>query len=426
MRHKIKILHLTPHYAPFSISGGAFFAKEISEGLQSRGHKVTVVAPNEKEHRKTEILYKNGVKILLTPTLDLKLKLVRKYIDNVHRVSDYMNTNNNVFSSFWAKGLILPPYNQLYVFLHILLNSSNYDIINAISVVASPLYVSLLTRSLKVCKCRILTIPFLHIEQPEFKRSFILCALRKVDAILTETPYEKLYLRKIGIKSDKIFVIGNGIKIEKYRLTSKVKTKIKEIKHKYNINDNTRIILWLGRRYYNKGYYHTIQAMKIIWRHIQNCKLIMVGEHIKHDCVPLHLKRETEKLIHMNKDKIIDLGIVNEEEKIALLHLCDLLILPSKSETIPIVFSEAWACKKPIICARIRPLWSIINYEGDGAFTVSFGNIMEIAEKAITLLLNDELREKIGLLGYNKVKSFLNMDSVLKRVENAYIEVLSS
>jgi len=54
-----------------------------------------------------------------------------------------------------------------------------------------------------------------------------------------------------------------------------------------------------------------------------------------------------------NRDKgIFDLGLVSNEQKVALLRNCLTLTIPSKNESFSRVMMEAWHCKKPVVAHR--------------------------------------------------------------------------
>ena len=81
------------------------------------------------------------------------------------------------------------------------------------------------------------------------------------------------------------------------------------------------------------------------------------------------------------RERIIDLGTVSDQEKINLLHLAEVLVLPSRFEAFGIVFLEAWACGTPVIGAATGAIPSVI---GEGGLTFPYGDATQLAEKLRT------------------------------------------
>src|SRR5262249_35254984 len=83
--------------------------------------------------------------------------------------------------------------------------------------------------------------------------------------------------------------------------------------------------------------------------------------------------------------RVIDLGAVSEADKVHLLHLADVLVLPSRFEAFGIVLLEAWACGTPVVAAATGALPSVV---GDGGLVFEYGNDAELA-RTLGRLLDD-------------------------------------
>ncbi|MBM3253993.1 MAG: glycosyltransferase family 4 protein, partial [Candidatus Omnitrophica bacterium] len=122
------------------------------------------------------------------------------------------------------------------------------------------------------------------------------------------------------------------------------------------------------------------------------------------------------------KNYIIDLGITSHQEKVNLLHISDVLVLPSEYEAFGIVFLEAWSCGIPVIGTDKGAIPNVINSSG---LTFKCGDKQDLAEKIEFLLNNPSLSKIMATNGKNKVINFYNSDRIGELVLNAYKEVLT-
>jgi glycosyltransferase involved in cell wall biosynthesis len=98
------------------------------------------------------------------------------------------------------------------------------------------------------------------------------------------------------------------------------------------------------------------------------------------------------------------------------------LVLPSKEETIPLVFLEAWSMKKPVIGAKSPTISSVIRYDGDGGILVDPDNVDEL-ERALYSMLSEGKRTAYGYRGYEKFISRYSMEVVGKKISRIYCEM---
>jgi glycosyltransferase involved in cell wall biosynthesis len=117
------------------------------------------------------------------------------------------------------------------------------------------------------------------------------------------------------------------------------------------------------------------------------------------------------------------LGFVSEEEKFALLAGCEVLLMPSRFESLSVIVLEAWAMARPVLVnANCRVLEGQCVRSGGGLFYRGY------AEFAAALrLLGDDagLRARLGAAGRAYVRREYDWDVVDTRT-NRFLEELAA
>jgi glycosyltransferase involved in cell wall biosynthesis len=95
-----------------------------------------------------------------------------------------------------------------------------------------------------------------------------------------------------------------------------------------------------------------------------------------------------------------------QEDLPALYRSADVCVIPSVGpEPFGIVTLEAMACGKPVVASRIGGLPLIVE-DGVGGFLVPAGDVDALAAKIRTLLLNEELRARMGAAARRRSEGF--------------------
>jgi len=247
--------------------------------------------------------------------------------------------------------------------------------------------------------------PHLHMKDINTSLGKILrWILPKASALLTNTNAEKEYLIREGISGNKIHALGQGINLSlleggdglRFRKTLGL--------------SNEPVILFLGRKVENKGLDTLLETMPLIWKEVSRAVLILAGQsspYFQHLFNSHPLAQDP---------RIFSLDNFPEEKKVDLLTACDLLILPSQVESFGVVFLEAWAKGKPVIGARLPAVEEMIDGGEDG-FLVPYGNPVTMAEAAIQLIKDPELRQSMGEKGKLKVFNRFEINRVTDRLE---------
>lgn len=158
-----------------------------------------------------------------------------------------------------------------------------------------------------------------------------------IDKIICVSNFVKSkYLREYGIDSEKLYIIYNGINMEKFQKN----TNIEDIKRKFNLKDEF-VITCVGLRR-DKGPHYLIKAAPSILKEIPNTKFILVGEG---EC-----KDRIESLIEKLdiKDKVKLVGNVPDLAEVYSISSC--VVIPSLfEEAFCFVAAEAMSIEAPIV-----------------------------------------------------------------------------
>jgi len=225
--------------------------------------------------------------------------------------------------------------------------------------------------------------------------------IKKADAVIALTHIEKDWLSKAGIDIKKIHVIGGGPVVSpNYNAGS--------FKKKYRIAGN--IVLFVATKRKNKGYLGILESMKCIWTKHPDTYFVFIG---------LQTSESLEVFGRYNDRRVIDIGLVDLEEKTSALAACTIFCMPSSSESFGIVFTEAWFMSKPVIGGEDCLSTKEIIDDGKNGFIVS-QEPKAIAEKIILLLDNEELCKQMGEAGKQKVLDNYIWEKSVDRLRNIY------
>ncbi len=267
-------------------------------------------------------------------------------------------------------------------------NKINFDLIVIIGFPYDhivPVYVSA-----KKWKLPIITIPLIHQEFPEmYLTAFRLNILNNSDMIFVMSESEKKKLVSLGINKEKISKIFPPLNQDEWKYLDQKKSKELMYIH------NKKIVLFAGSKSYVKGAIFLIEAMKKVWSKEPETILMFIGSDTK------EFQNYFLKLPENIKEKIIDHGVVDDTTKKNIFNTCNILVLPSKSESFGLVYLEAWMCEKPVIGCNIESTAELIEHMKNGLL-VEFGNIDQLSDSILLLIRNLSLCKKLGQEGKQK------------------------
>ena len=239
----------------------------------------------------------------------------------------------------------------------------------------------------------------------QFKKQISKLVLPSADAVIALTEDMRGEMQKLCNRE--IFVIPNGIDLERFENLSRAKAR-----SELQIKETEKIILFVGTLRAVKGVKYLIQAMSIMGQNSINARLILVGNGEERQSL-----QGLTKELDLEED-VTFVGKVPNEEIPQYMIASDVFVLPSLSESFGIVNLEAMACGLPIVATKVGGLPEIIE-EGKNGFLVEPKNLEQIAEKVRLLLGDDELRRRISENNKTRVKEY-SWESVVDRLEWVY------
>ncbi|MCZ7393808.1 MAG: glycosyltransferase family 4 protein [Candidatus Methanoperedens sp.] len=210
--------------------------------------------------------------------------------------------------------------------------------------------------------------------------------------LICKNTNSNIYINPVGIDYDKI-----------------------EDMHKYKGESNFDI-LYIGRLEKIKGVDILINSLYTVIKLIPGIKLYIVGSGSQ----AKNLKALARKLNLENNVKF--LGFISEMEKYQKFKACKLVVVPSRWDCQPFALFDAAASGVPVIASDMSNPGIVDN--GKTGFIFESENIEDLANKIITLLKNDKLREEMGNAAKEKAKQY-DWNKIAERTVEIYREIIA-
>ena len=209
--------------------------------------------------------------------------------------------------------------------------------------------------------------------------------------VLCMTAAEQSKLIELGVTPEKLAVYGLG-----FDMKLATGGDGDRIRAQHGITGP--IVLHLGMKAYEKGSITLIEAMKQLWKSGSTVSLVMAGPSL----------RAFDEYVAQNASNLprfINLPPFADEQKRDLLAAADVVVQPSRVESLGLVLLEAWANAKPVIAADIAVSRELVT-SCDGGALVPFGDATVLAQQITRLLNDDQLRNSMGLRGQAFAQSY--------------------
>lgn len=207
------------------------------------------------------------------------------------------------------------------------------------------------------------------------------------------------------IEKERVKVLYNGIEIEKFKRKLSLEEK-RELKNKYNIKENEKVIMFCGRTVVGKGIKELILAFKRM-KNINNAKLLIVGNSAFGKNIQTEFDRELIKISQDIKDKIVFTSFIPNDDLYKIHNIADIAVVPTiKEEAFGMVVVEAMASGLPLIVTRSGGIPEIVNEENAIIVDKDEFLIENIAKSLDFLVTNENKRINMGIKGAELANNF--------------------
>jgi L-malate glycosyltransferase len=214
-------------------------------------------------------------------------------------------------------------------------------------------------------------------------------------------------IKRFKVNKKRLNIVYNAVDLE---LIDSIEPKFNPL-HSYTKKNNS--VSFVGRLATNKRVKDLILAVDKLRYEIKDINLTIMGRGPEEKFL-----RELVKKQKLEKHVKFLIG-VSDEEKFSQLKKSQVFVLPSVREGFGIVLIEAMACQNAVIGAKVEGIINVINDDVDGLFFEA-KNVEDLAEKIKSLLLDDNLRNKLSLEGRKKVENNFCWDKKAKEIVEIY------
>ena len=394
-----KIGFILPLYQKSKKYGGATkFSILLAKKLQKEGHEVEILVPWAEDFRTVYNPFFNEPSPEIETLEELKIKKFRlKWYKNIPNflfriIFRYKKTyfKNNFFNKFVT---FIGPH---FIGIEEYIIKQNFDVIH---LSCFPYYYMVeIPRNLKNRKFRgkIIATPFFHAEKRDWSNPIFQECFKLVDKIHCVTNFEEKVLRNnFKINKNKLSTIPLFLESEEYHARESIENNIRKFKEKYKLRNKIIILCIYSDMPNTKGFQETKKVFENI--KTQNKVLLVIG------------KDDFSK--YSFQKNIINLGRPIGHDKNIVFASCDIFCMPSATESFGLVYLEAWNYKKPVIALDTPQMREILS---EGALFSKPNDLTSLKKNLNKLISNQNLRIKLGNIGYKKLQDNFLLSKVFK------------
>ncbi|MCI0707108.1 MAG: glycosyltransferase family 4 protein [Ignavibacteriae bacterium] len=254
-----------------------------------------------------------------------------------------------------------------------------------------------------------------HDQYGERYKDLVRHVLSNCDLIISVSKHCAAELNYVGITHNRVRVSYHGVDGNFFN----TKYDGKEIRDRYRLGTH-EVVLFLGQMRQRKGPQVLLEAIPHIVHHADNTRFLFIGPD--YGMVESLNRRATELGIEQN---VIWGGVVPDTDLPNIYAACDVFVFPSLTpiECLGLSMIQAMACGKPVVASRINGAPEVVS-DGETGYLVEPNNPVRLAKKVTELLVQPNLRTRMGKEGRRKAESKFNQATLVEELRQLYLEVI--
>mgnify|MGYP003289327454 CR=1 FL=1 len=237
---------------------------------------------------------------------------------------------------------------------------------------------------------------FYYSECSEKRQNFIKRMLRKADVFIVVAPYLQDIFKDI-VEEEKIVVLPNAVEIPP------------KISHNYREQN----LLFLGRLCKEKGIYELLDATKELKPEFPDLHLYLGG--IWADGVLEKKAEEYKEFVHY-------LGWIDAEKKDEYLQKCNIFVLPTYFEGMPMSLLEGMAYGRACVATEVGGIPQVMMNRKEGIM-IQPKDVQALKNAIKELLQNPPLQEEVGSNGRRKIEDKFELNKSVYKLIQIYQKI---
>ncbi|MGH9563694.1 MAG: glycosyltransferase, partial [Terracidiphilus sp.] len=240
---------------------------------------------------------------------------------------------------------------------------------------------------------------------------------READTVVAACEFARQSLLKIGIPEERILKITPGVDWQRFA----PRPRSEELVRQFGLEDR-RVLMTVARLTPRKGHATVLRALARILRQVPDAVYVIAGTGVERQ----RLESLAGELGIAHAVRFA--GYVPEEDLAAFYNLCDVFVMMNQEtdgdvEGFGMVFLEASAAGKAVIGGLSGGTGDSVK-QGETGFLIDPNNIEGLGESLLSLLLNSELRKKLGAAGLARARAEFDWNSRAARLRELSHEIV--
>jgi glycosyltransferase involved in cell wall biosynthesis len=243
--------------------------------------------------------------------------------------------------------------------------------------------------------------------------------VQKADAVFSISEYVTSTLVAMGRSPSSIYTVLNGI------ATSRWDPSIDgtAVRRELGISPDELVMASVSRLFSWKGQRELLHAFARVRKEVPNARLLIVGA----DAQEVEGTSFSAELKALARDLALEESVIftgPRPDVPQIMAAIDLFTMPSFEEPFGLVFLEAMAMRRPVVAVDNGGTPEVVEHGRSGLLSPPW-DIQGLADNMRTLLLDRELRERMGEAGRRRVLEQFSADRMARDAGAAYERVLA-